>query len=213
VYNRSVAVAYLSELPLALPAAPGPWRLPDYLALPDEPRCELLQGLLVLTPASSVSHQVVSALLTELLLRHARAIGGRALAAPVDVVLSEATVVQPDLLLLTPERLDRAGVRVTGAPDLVVEIVSPGSARRDRLWKLELYRRTDVREVWILDPAERTGEFLLLRDGRFELVALADERYLSPTFAGLELDLAALWRELDDPRAGRPEVASRDSPG
>lgn len=204
MYNRSVAVAYLSELPLALPLSPGPWRLPDYLALPDEPRCELLQGLLVVTPAPSVAHQLVSALLTEVLLRHARSIGGRALAAPVDVVLSDATVVQPDLLLLTPERLARAGDRVDGAPDLVVEIVSPGSARRDRLWKLELYRRTDLREYWILDPAERTGEFLVLRDGRFELAAVAGDRYVSPTFAGLSLDLAALWRELDDPRAGRP---------
>ena len=212
MYNRSVAVDYLPELPLAMPGEPGPWRLPDYLALPDEPRCELLQGLLVVTPAPSLAHQLVSMVVGDVLLRHARAIGGRALAAPVDVVLSESTVVQPDLLLLTPERLDRAGDRVTGAPDLVVEIVSPGSARRDRLWKLELYRRTDVREYWIVDPAERTGEFLLLRDGRFELAAVADERYLSPTFAGLDLDLAALWRELADPRAGAGG-ASRGSPG
>ncbi|MGH7857570.1 MAG: hypothetical protein ACREQY_09580, partial [Candidatus Binatia bacterium] len=55
---------------------------------------------------------------------------------------------------------------------------------------------------WIVDPTERTVDFMTLRaDGVFELIAVADERYRSPAFAGLELDLAALWRELDDPKA------------
>jgi Uma2 family endonuclease len=197
-----VVVDYLSDVPFAMPREPGQWSVADYFALPDDPRCELLQGLLVVTPAPTGRHQVVVALLLDTLLRYARSIGGRAMPSPVDVVLSEWTVVQPDLVLLAPERLDRFGDRITGAPDLVVEVVSPGSARRDRLWKLELYRRSDLREYWIVDPAERTGEFLVLKQGLFELVPAPEERYSSPTLPGLVLDLGALWRELDDPRSG-----------
>ncbi|HEX9801064.1 MAG TPA: Uma2 family endonuclease [Thermoanaerobaculia bacterium] len=201
MYNRSVAIEYLAEVPLFVPKEPGPWRLADYLALPDEPRCELLRGLLVVTPAPSLRHQLVVGFLFEKLLRYARSIGGRAVVSPVDVVLGDETVLQPDVVLLSPDRLARGGDRITGAPDLVVEVVSPGSARRDRLWKRELYRQTDVREYWVVDPTERVADLQILTEGRFELIPLDGERYRSPTFPGLELDLAALWRELDDPRA------------
>jgi Uma2 family endonuclease len=196
-----MAVELLLDAPSHLPAEPGPFRVEDYLQLPDEPRCELLRGLLVVTPAPRFGHQLAQGVLYDVLLRYARSIGGRAVTSPIDVELADDTVVQPDLLLLTPGRLDRIVGHVRGAPDLLVEIVSPGSARRDRVLKLELYRETDLREYWIVDPTERTVDFLTLRGGTFEMVPVAGERYRSPNFEGLELDLVALWRELDDPRA------------
>jgi Uma2 family endonuclease len=196
-----MAVELLLDAPPFLPAEPGPFRVGDYLELPDEPRCELLRGLLVVTPAPRFGHQLVLGVLYEVLLRYARSIGGRAVTAPVDVELADHTVVQPDLVLLTPARLDRVQGWIRGAPDLLVEVVSPGGARRDRVLKLELYRSSDVREYWIVDPMERTIDFLVRRDEGFELAVSDGKRYRSAILGGLELDLDSLWRELDDPRA------------
>lgn len=201
MYNRPMAVELLLDAPQHLPAAPGPFRADDYFALPDEPRCELLRGLLVVTPSPRFGHQLVQVVLLDVLLRYARSIGGRAVASPIDVELADDTVVQPDLLLLTPGRLDRIAGHVKGAPDLLVEIVSPGGARRDRVLKLELYRRSDVREYWIVDPVERFLEVFEPTSGEVRYASLASGVYRSAALAGLELDLDALWRELDDPRA------------
>ena len=201
MYNRSMAIELLLDAPSVLPTPPGPYRVADYFTLPDEPRCELLRGLLVVTPAPRFGHQLAQTILAELLLRYARSIGGRAVTSPIDVELADDTIVQPDLLLLTPERLDRIAGHVRGAPDLLVEIVSPGSARRDRVLKLGLYRETDLREYWIVDPTERSVDFLALRSATFEPISAPDGHYRSPTFPGLDFDLAAVWRELDDPRA------------
>jgi Uma2 family endonuclease len=83
--------------------------------------------------------------------------------APTDVVLSPETVVQPDILFVSNER---RGIitepNVSGAPDLVVEILSPGTAERDRELKLNLYARYGVREYWIVDPEDETVEVMEL---------------------------------------------------
>ena len=202
MYNRSVQTREWSEVPLHLPLEPGPLRLADYLRLPDEPRSEIWRGRRVVTPAPRFSHQTISAVMHEFLARHARSIGGRAVAAPVDVVLSDDTVVQPDLLLLTETSLAKADKLVSGAPDLVVEIVSSGEKRRDRLFKLHFYLEAGVPEYWIVDGDERTIEFLVLRDGRYALEPAPEEIYRSPTLPGLELPLARLWKAIEDPRAG-----------
>jgi Uma2 family endonuclease len=202
MYNRSVQLAVYLEAPYVLPRERGPYRLADYMAMPDEPRCEIWRGHCVLTAAPRVKHQRIVGTLYELLARHMRAHGGLALLSPTDVALSDDTILQPDVLYLAPESLDKADQWVTGPPDLVVEVVSPSEARRDRLFKLNFYLEAGVREYWIVDGAERTIELLVNREGRFVVERPDDaELYRSPILANLELDVARLWRAVDDPRA------------
>jgi Uma2 family endonuclease len=193
VYNPSVEARYELEEPATALSTLGPFREADYWALPDEPRCELLYGRLILAPAPSLRHQRALIQLVACFLEWARKLGGEALCAPLDVRLADHSVVQPDLMYVTPERRAILRQRVIGAPDLLVEILSPSTARRDRGAKLRLYAESGVREYWIVDPAAATFEFLVLRDGRFTVELPVDGRYVSPAVPGIELDLAAFW--------------------
>ncbi len=175
----------------------GPHCAADYLALPEGEPVELIYGRLAASPAPTTLHQTVSALLTEILLRIARSTGGRALAGPVDVVLAEHSIVQPDLVYLTKGRRTIVGDKINGPPDLAIEILSPHHMRRDRTDKLALYAEFGVAEYWIVDPHERQFDFLINRNGRFEVQPQRDDRYASPIMPELVLDIAAFWGEVD----------------
>ena len=196
MYTRRMAVAYETETPHATRIELGPYREADYLALPDEPRCELLYGRLPVMPTPSLRHQDVVGLLYRLLADFAGRVGGRAFVAPVDVVLAEHSIVQPDVIYVSSERAGILSQRVEGAPDLVVEILSPGTARRDLGEKLRLYAESDVVEYWIVDPALETFEFLENTPAGFRVRLPEGAMYRSATIPGLELDLEAFWRAL-----------------
>jgi Uma2 family endonuclease len=121
--------------------------------------------------------------------------------SPVDVELGERTVVQPDVVLVTPSRLDRIRGHLVGAPDLAVEVLSPGTARRDRREKPFLYAASDLRELWLVDLEERTFEARTRIDTSFSVALPTGARYASPLFPALEVDLDAFWSELDAPPA------------
>lgn len=192
-----MTVELLTEAPLAPPAGLGPYRREDYDALPDQPRCELLYGRLYVTPSPTPWHQFVALFLWRHLEDIAEAAGGVAFAAPLDTELADHSVVQPDVIYLSATRLDVLGKCIVGAPDLVVEVLSPGSARQDRGGKLSLYAEAGVREYWIVDPETRHVEFLVNEDGRF-LVSLPDAGvYRSEQLPEVHLDVAAFWREVE----------------
>ncbi|MEO6036526.1 MAG: Uma2 family endonuclease [Verrucomicrobiota bacterium] len=120
---------------------------------------------------------------------------GEVFFAPVDVVLDEKNVVQPDLVFVSTANdglLERRGIM--GAPDLAVEIISPASLRRDRYEKRELYARFGVKEFWLADVANRSIEVLFLRKDNYQLLcSAADEgKIRSEILPGFELDLASL---------------------
>lgn len=96
---------------------------------------------------------------------------GKAYSAPIDVVLgSLATPVQPDVCFIIKSRLDIVKKkRIEGAPDIIVEVLSPSNWLVDRRTKLELYAKAGVREYWIIDPEARTIELFVLREERYEL--------------------------------------------
>jgi Uma2 family endonuclease len=191
-------IEYESDSPAAPRAGLGRYRASDYFALPDEPRCELLYGRLQVTPAPTFRHQEIVGALHALLLAHARRTGARIAPAPVDVVLAPHSVVQPDVVYVGADRTDIVRDRVEGAPDLVVEVLSPGTARRDLGEKLRLYAEAGVGEYWVVDPAARTFEFLVNRDGAFLLRLPEGGVYRAVAVAGFELDLEAFWRELPE---------------
>ena len=177
------------------PARRGPYRAPDYFALPDEPRCELLRGRIYLTPTPDVLHQTVLGALIRQLHDLAQQAGGKLLIAPLDVQLNLDTVVQPDILYVSPERVDIVRQYIEGAPDLVVEVISPATVRLDRGGKLLAYAEADVREYWIVDPVAQHIEFLVSEGGAFKVVVPCDDRYRSAVLAGVRLDIARVWAD------------------
>ncbi len=159
----------------------------DYCNTPDDERYELLDGDLVMTPAPREVHQRVLMNFSYLLFQAVtQAKSGRVYAAPFDVVLSETDVVQPDLLFISNERAHVITEdNVQGAPDLVVEILSPSTADRDLTVKREIYARHGVKEYWIVDTDARTVT-VLLRDaaGFIEIGVCAKGQTLdSPTLS------------------------------
>ena len=166
----------LDVLPVVTAAAPlvgppqGRWTYADYAALPDDGnRYEIIAGVLYTTPAPGAGHQSVSARLVTFLVTHVEFAGlGRVFAAPVDVELAPDTVVQPDIVVILSANLDRiTPSRIIGAPDLVVEILSPGTAGYDRREKQDAYARSGVGEYWIVDPGAQTVELLTLDQGGY----------------------------------------------
>jgi Uma2 family endonuclease len=126
-----------------------------------------------------------------LLKQVARERGGRVFVSPLDVHLDEINVPQPDLIYLAPDsRCVVAEKRLVGAPDLLVEVLSPGSVKRDRSEKFLLYERYGVREYWIIDPRDQLVEVWQLREGRFSL-----------------LGAFAIGETFDSPLVGTVEVA------
>jgi Uma2 family endonuclease len=190
-----VSVVYETETPPAPRADLGPYRRADYLALPDEPRCELLYGRLLVMTAPTLRHQDIVGRVFRLLLDFADRTGGRTFVSPVDVALADHSIVQPDVVYTGPARISiLTAPRVEGAPDLVVEILSPSTARRDLGEKLRLYTEVGVLEYWIIDPGLGTFEFLERSGDAFRVRLPEAGIYRSTVIAGLELDLEAFWR-------------------
>ncbi len=172
----------------------------DYLNLPDEAgrRFEVLDGMLIREPPPDVMHQRVSVRLLRVVDDYFQGVdpGGQAFCAPLDVTLGEKTVVQPDLLYVASDQQDIVGERrIDGAPQLVVEILSPSNPRKDRLQKLRIYQRAGVPHYWIVDPVQRTLECLALQDGLYAFAAggMDDDTVCPPGFGGLHIDLQNLW--------------------
>lgn len=191
-------VAYLEEVPFSPPTQLGPFRREHYDGLPDEPRCELIYGRFYLSPAPLPLHQRVLFELAQILDAAARSAGGEIFIAPLDVVLADHSVVQPDILYLTAAHRSLVGRGIEGAPDLAVEILSPGSARRDRVQKLNLYAESGIREYWLIDPEERQVDFLINQEGRFVVAPQRATIYQSPLFPEICLDLGAFWRRVEE---------------
>jgi len=170
----------------------------DLIELPnDRNRYELFEGELQVTAAPNVSHQTAVTNLTTILVNHVRA--GRlgwVFTAPCDVLLSNVSVVEPDLLFVARER--RAILvpqHVRGAPDLVVEVLSPSTAQTDRHTKRQLYARYGVANYWHLDPDRWEFVAEALEAGIYRQVAVGRESQtiIAPPFPDLEIPLAQVW--------------------
>ena len=170
----------------------------DYAALPDDgKRYELHEGELSVTPAPGTRHQQILVNLTVLLAPHVRARGlGTLLIAPLDCIMSDITVVQPDLLYVDDSRHQIVSARgVEGGPTLAVEILSPSTTQIDRRRKMTLYAKYGVTWYWIVDPDARVVEVYGLEVDGYRLDTRFDGSAPSPLppFLDLPLDPAAIW--------------------
>jgi Uma2 family endonuclease len=148
----------------------------DYARLPDDgKRYEVADGVLeLMSPAPSPKHQVVSNQIQTLLTNSCQS-EYIIFASPVDLILSAKEIRQPDLVMVLRSRMDiitRRGIE--GIPDLVAEILSPHSVKRDKQKKLKTYAAYQIPEYWIIDPANEALEQYILTDSRYELVNLYD---------------------------------------
>ena len=170
----------------------------DYCAAPAENRYELLDGELIMVAAPNIKHGSVRSLLghhlSNFIIDHGL---GKLFYAPCDVMLSESDVVQPDLLFVSRKRehLLRDGQKVQGAPDLVIEILSPSTADRDRGKKLALYGRHGVTEYWLVDPIAETISIHRQQAGELARTDTFGRNHTlrSPLLAGLELHLSDVF--------------------
>jgi Uma2 family endonuclease len=170
----------------------------DYVALPDDgKRYEILDGELFVTPAPGRPHQRVVMRLTGMLDAHVTAHHlGEVNVAPFDVILSDPSIVQPDIIFVAANRMVGFSNRgFEGAPTLAVEVLSRSTSRVDRNTKLKLYERHGVPYYWIVDPDGRTIDVYRLTGSRYgRPTRLSGDRLVDlPPFPGLRLDPLALW--------------------
>jgi len=184
-------------------ALPGVYRMTyqDWLDFPDDGHLyEIVEGELYVAPPPNVEHQRITREIESRLLLFLRAAGlGEIFYAPMGVRLTDDDVLEPDLVVVLKEHADRIGKQVIeGAPDLVVEVLAPGTAKRDLGMKRELYQAVGVREYWIVDPESRSIEVLMLDGGRYTrsgLFRVADI-LTCRLLPGFELELAEVFPPL-----------------
>src|SRR3989442_14716192 len=144
----------------------------DYCALPDDGlRYEIVDGMLFAEPSPRRAHQKAVGNLFAILHAWVRAHDlGEVYVAPFDVILDPRTTVEPDLVFVVKDRLAIVAERgVEAAPDLLVEVLSPRTAPRDRVRKLNAYARHGVRHYWLVDPGAKTGGAVELVEGAYRL--------------------------------------------
>ena len=172
------------------------WTYEEYSCLDDDQRYEIIAGNLLIAPAPDTWHQDWLSDIYVFLRQFVRQRKlGRTFIAPVDVVLDEENTVQPDIVFVAAARADIIQRRaIFGTPDLLIELISPSSVRRDRYDKQELYARFGVKEYWIGDPANKSLEILTLKAGRYELHCAAEEKgkLSSLVLPELEFDLTEI---------------------
>lgn len=164
----------------------------DYCQLPDDgKRYELIEGEVHMIAAPTTEHQRISFNLTIAIGTYVRENSlGSLFAAPTDVVLSRWDVVQPDLLFVGKDReAIITETHIDGAPDLIIEILSPSTASLDQLVKRQLYARHGVRELWLVSPEANTIEVLELHKRAYRRRTLAGrgDTVTSSVLEGLEL--------------------------
>ncbi len=169
----------------------------DYLMIEDEKRYEVYEGELIMVPAPTTTHQSVSwkiqRIIGDFIVKNNL---GKLFYAPTDVVLAEDVVLQPDILFISKEREKIIEERaIMGAPDLIVEILSPSSTFYDTVKKRELYQRYGVKEYWLAFLHEKAIEVLTLEGDVYREFASAkgEGSIKSKLLQGLDVELKEIF--------------------
>ncbi len=148
----------------------------EYFQLPEHAELDLIQlidGQVVIGKTPFIKHQMILANVLFILVIHSRQAGGEALMLPTEVYIDTYNVYEPDVFYMPPDSsCTRDELRIYGAPELVIEILSPSTARRDRTTKYSAYEQHGVQEYWIVDPAHETVEVYTQGDSGFERVGV-----------------------------------------
>lgn len=182
---------------LSTKSTPDKYTYKDYLLIDDDKRYEVLRGGLIMVPAPFTIHQRLLIRLSVIFSNFIKEKKlGEVLVAPTDVVLSEDTVIQPDILFISKERLDIIKeAAIMGSPDLIVEIVSPSSASYDTVEKRDIYEEYGVKEYWLVFPQEKVIEVLTLESSIYREFCKGRKTGVvrSKIIVGLEVDLKEVF--------------------
>ncbi|MFN7064760.1 MAG: Uma2 family endonuclease [Aquificaceae bacterium] len=169
----------------------------DYLRLEEDKRYEVLEGELLEMPAPTTTHQKIIWRLSYFFMLYQKEKGlGDFYLSPIDVILSEDVVVQPDIVFIFKERLDIVKERgIFGSPDLVVEVVSPSTFKKDTEDKRRIYGKFGIKEYWLIFPEEKGIEVLELKEGVYNVFSFAFEkgRVYSKVLKDLLVDLEEVF--------------------
>lgn len=170
----------------------------DLLDLPaDGKRYEILDGALAVNAAPNTAHQRTVRNLAAVLHAHVRAQRlGEVFVAPYDVLLADTTVVEPDLVFVSSARSEIIlPAHIRGLPDLVVEVLSPSTARVDLQVKWQLYARYGIPHYWVFDSLEREAVAYVLKGPAYQetLVVRGAEPFAAPPFSDLAIPLGEVW--------------------
>ncbi|MDR1727832.1 MAG: Uma2 family endonuclease [Acidobacteriota bacterium] len=185
---------------MPLPQRERKYTYADYCTWDDGERWELIDGVpYLMSPAPGRRHQEISGALFNQLYNFLEDKPCKIYSAPFDVRLAadgeDDTVCQPDIIVVCDKsKLDDKGCK--GAPDLVIEVLSPSSTRMDVVVKFEKYREAGVREYWIVSPDERSVQAFLLDGERYYVTVYTDEAPVQ-TLAGCVIDLKKAFSALD----------------
>ena len=172
----------------------------DYSEWDDDKRWELIDGEAYAMGAPNRVHQEISAQLFRVIVNHLVGKSCKVYAAPFDVRLNadsgDDTVVQPDILVVCDKtKLDEKGC--LGAPDMVIEILSPATALRDKVIKLRRYLRAGVREYWIVDPDSKSVSVHILKNGEYYISAYGDNDTVPVhVLEGCTVELSEIFADL-----------------
>jgi len=172
----------------------------DYLQLPDDgKRYEIIDGEIYLLPTPPTVHQQILGNLFCILYSSVESKNvGEVFISPLDVVLSETTVIQPDILFISNERSNIiTEANIQGAPDLVIEIFSPATEKRDRGIKLIMYAKFGVRECWLVDPTSKNVEIYRLQKKNLRLVErlTVNDVLNTPLLPGLKIAVQEIFQK------------------
>ena len=168
----------------------------DYYALPDDVRAELIDGRLFYMESPGLTHQKLLGRLYKVISNYIDSKNGNCqVIMDFDMKLdtAEDTIVRPDIsVICDPDKLTER--RCEGAPDWIIEIVSPGNPKHDYLTKLELYQRTGVREYWIVDPRKKAVTVYRLDENDFDMTCYSfQDKVQVGIYDDLTIDFAVLY--------------------
>ena len=151
----------------------------DYYSWDDSERWELIEGVpYAMSPAPTWKHQLISSNIHGQIWQYLRGKNCSAFSSPIDVRLNADTddnnVVQPDIIVVCDKSKLEDSRACIGAPDMVVEVLSPSTEKHDRLTKFKLYLNAGVREYWIVDPESKMVQVNILNSGKYTISAYGE---------------------------------------
>ncbi len=175
------------------------WTYSDYLTLPDDRNIyEVMEGELYMTPAPTTKHQRITRNLFRILDQYVlQQHSGEVLFSPIDVVFDPLNVVQPDIIFISKDNLSIITEKnIQGTPNLIIEVLSPGTIQKDRIVKMKIYAKYGIKHLWLIDPENQTLEsFELDRKKTYRFVSgIAGEEEFKPSlFPNLTIPLKKIW--------------------
>ena len=174
------------------------WTAEEYLQLEENPNQQLINGNLIMSPSPTLQHQKILRTIHRYLDQYAIKKGDETFFAPLDVHLDQKNVPQPDLVYVLKRNLNKLSKRgIEGAPDLIIEIISPSNSYIDRYEKKNLYQQFKVKEYWIVDPGNCTLEIYKLENEEYNLAQYLAEKgtVKSPLLPGLSLTVDTIFED------------------